>query len=314
MMMVTKSKKMTLRCKFLKGQRVSSNHMTQCINKQIGTLPAVKPELHLMQVGLEMLGANLVPATNDATLEQRECGFNCVCMDVSTKPDIFTGAVVDGFMLHITHSVLVGRKFICNEYVHIFADVLAYILRQCPTFRILSMEEAQGTITLPDTNDYFFGFFSGFHTETFLDAAHIGFVHLNSTVQHRAVYLCHSGTNTMAKIPCGLVGTFVLSPKGTLELHSTHPFLRFTDQEHRNEPYRQRQMRVMEDGATGHGELILATNALIARVFLQTRYASVFTAGAHNTFGPAKSLQKLAALCVGREHLIHIKECHGSTS
>ena len=65
-----------------KRQRVSSNHMAQSIDKQIGTLPAIKAESHLVQVGLQVLGADFVPRSNDAALEQRKCGFDSIRMNV----------------------------------------------------------------------------------------------------------------------------------------------------------------------------------------------------------------------------------------
>src|SRR6266853_240642 len=74
--------------------------MTQSINKQIRTIAAIEPESHFVQVGREMLGADLVPASDDAALEQRESGFDGVRRNASTVliSGILFGTVVDGFM------------------------------------------------------------------------------------------------------------------------------------------------------------------------------------------------------------------------
>lgn len=60
------------RCEFLESHRVSSNHMAQGIKEQVGTIPTVKAEAHLVQVGLQMLGAEAMPRSNDAALEKRK--------------------------------------------------------------------------------------------------------------------------------------------------------------------------------------------------------------------------------------------------
>ncbi len=57
--------------------------MTQCINKQIGALPAIESKLHLFEVGREMLCAEPVPCSHDAALEKREGGFNRIGVNVA---------------------------------------------------------------------------------------------------------------------------------------------------------------------------------------------------------------------------------------
>src|SRR5260370_33281750 len=57
--------------------------MTQSINEQIGTLPAIESELHFFEVGRKMFGANSVPRSHDATFEKREGEFDGVGVNVS---------------------------------------------------------------------------------------------------------------------------------------------------------------------------------------------------------------------------------------
>src|SRR5690348_12769041 len=68
---------------FLKRQNGRSNHMPEGVNKQVRTLPAIEAKLHLCKVGREMLCADFVPRSDDATLEQREGRFNRVRVNVT---------------------------------------------------------------------------------------------------------------------------------------------------------------------------------------------------------------------------------------
>ncbi len=71
--------------------------MTQRIQEQVGVLPAVESEGHLVQVGREMLWANSVPRSNDAALEQGECGLDGIGVNVSIDVDAIL--VLDGLVL-----------------------------------------------------------------------------------------------------------------------------------------------------------------------------------------------------------------------
>ena len=71
--------------------------MTQGFGKQVAVLSPVKAELHLRQIPGEMLGRNFVPASHDATLQQRERRFDRVRMHVAF--DVDTSRMLDGFVL-----------------------------------------------------------------------------------------------------------------------------------------------------------------------------------------------------------------------
>jgi hypothetical protein len=115
-----------LRCQSLERQRVGSNHMTQSVNEQIGSLPAVKTELHFVQVGLQVFGANLVPGSHNAALQQRERTFHCISVYVSPKPDVFFSGVVD--LLMWSRHVGLYRRFARAGYV-VHAHHRSYHLR-----------------------------------------------------------------------------------------------------------------------------------------------------------------------------------------
>src|ERR1019366_780778 len=271
-----------LSSQLFKSQRVSGNHMEQSVEEQIGTVSAVEAEAHLVQIGLQMLGAYLVPTSHDAALEQRECGLNSVRVNVGSEANILFPRVIHSLMFVTADSLLIGRKFIGHDHINVAADVLLDVPRQSSGLGILSVEETQIAITLPNPDDHFFrvALTAPAASITALLSADIGFIHLDSTVQHGAINLSHSATNAMAEIPCGLIGAAICAPEGALELHGAHAFFGFTRQQSGKEPHRQRQMGIMEDRSTGCCELILTANTLIAGIVFQARYAGVFAAGA----------------------------------
>ena|SRR5271165_4631984 len=106
--------------------------MTQSVNEQVGTVPAIEPKLHLRKVSGKMLGTDLVPRSHDAALEQRERRFYGIGVNVSAEPDVLLGAVVNRLVPDITYSVFVGGKIICDQHVNILANILADVLCERP--------------------------------------------------------------------------------------------------------------------------------------------------------------------------------------
>ena len=127
--------------------------MAQGIKEQIGTLPAIEPELHLREVGRKMFGADFVPASDDAPLEQREGRLDSVGVDVRSKSDVLFLPVIDGFVPVVANCSVISGPFIGHDHVHIFGDVLLDVLFQSATLGVLGMEEAHVATTLPDSDN-----------------------------------------------------------------------------------------------------------------------------------------------------------------
>ena len=104
--------------------------MTQGIQEQSRTLPAIEPELHLREVCGKMLGADLVPRSDDAAFQERECRFNRVSRDARAflVSRILFGAMVDRLMLVLAHGRLIGGQFIRDDYVNVGADAFLDVL------------------------------------------------------------------------------------------------------------------------------------------------------------------------------------------
>src|SRR5271157_5457783 len=288
--------------------------MTQCVDEQIGVLPTVKSESHFVQVGLQMLGADFVPCSDDAALEQREGRFDAVRVNVSSEPDIFSGDMVHSFVLEIAYSFRVSTEVVGHNHVNILRNVLLNVPCQSSALGILGVKETQFAAPLANTNDAFLMVTPAHPLATALYSAHIGFIHFDSTIQHRAVNLSHCLADTVTEIPCGFVRPFVQAPDSTLELMSAHALLGFAQQQCGEEPDRQGQVRVMENRPAGNRELVLTAHALVASVVFQARDPRVLATWTHHALGPAQSVKQLTAAIIGRVYLINFGESHGSTS
>ena len=154
-----------------------------------------------------------------------------------------------------------GRSFrygalnICHDHVHIVADIVFDVLRQCATLGILRMEETQIAAALPDSDDNFLGFCASVDTPSDFLSADIGFIHLNRAIQFlKRRNLGHRVPDSVAEIPCRAV----VDAQHPFKLIGTHTLARLAKQVGCKEPFRERQVRVMEDRASRDGELIAA--------------------------------------------------------
>jgi len=233
--------------------------MSQRINEQIGILAPIEPKGHFVAVGLEMLRADSMPRSHDAALQERERGFNRVRVDVPV--DVNLELVPDGLvassLAQMFRRAAIGLVIVGEQHVHIFAQILADEPFERPAFHVFRVEEPKIAAALPDADD---NFLLVLPATAFPDSlsADIRFVHFNFAVQHGFLCFDHCGPDAMAEIPRGLVA----DSERPLNLASRHPFLRFTQQQRRHEPFRQRQVGVIEDRASRHGELIVAILAV----------------------------------------------------
>src|SRR6266404_9194915 len=74
-------------------------------------------------------------------------------------------------------------------------------------------------------------------------AAYERLVNLADAAQKRTVGILNRFSDTMAEIPCGLIGY----AQSALELQCGHSLLGFANEKDRDEPFTKRQMRIMKD-------------------------------------------------------------------
>jgi hypothetical protein len=79
---------------------------------------------------------------------------------------------------------------------------------------------------------------------------------------------------------------------------STHTFFRFTEQEHSGKPDRQRQVGIIENRTSGHGEVIFTLGTVELLVSLYPRNALAVASWTLNSIGPAELSQSFAAFFI----------------
>ena len=277
--------------------------MTQSIKEQIRTLPAIETELHLFEVGREMLGANPMPRPHDAALQKRECRFDGIGVNVAH--DIHAGTVVNFFVvspLGFSHGGLVCGCIIGENDFHVLTDILADVFCECPALRISGMEEAEIAVALADAHHYFFVVHASDAALTFVPSADVSDIHLDLAIQHRFIGLRHGVADAMAKIPRGLVA----HSDRTLNLTSGHSLLRLAEKVRSQKPLGQRQVRIVERSAGSDGKLIVTVFAVEELPFGFQFDHWPFAAQAARPFREAQANEQSAALLFGWEQCVYI--------
>lgn len=280
--------------------------MTQSVKEQIGTLPAIKAELHLVQVGRKMLCTDAMPRSNDTALQEAECVFDSVGVNVAVNVD--TSLVFDGLVLlfELAHRGRICAIFVSHDHVNVFGDVVFDKRGEGSDFRIASVKEAKLSAALPDADDNLFCALS----ESWLAlmaallSANVSLVHFDSAAERREFNFAHCGADTMAEIPCGLVRTFVLAPKRPPQLVSRESFASFHDQQHGGKPNLERKVGIVEDRSRRYAELVLALFAVEQALRRRQRHRSAAASRTLDTVWPAQPLKQLAALVIGVKQII----------
>ena len=278
--------------------------MTQSIEEQIGAIAAVEPKFHLFQVGREMLGRDAMPRPGNSALEERESRFDCVGMNVAH--DVDAGTVIDflvGFgALRFPHGRLVCGSVVGENHVYVLGDVFADVPSERASLCVVSMEEPEITIALADADyDFFVVEFSHLALVA-VPAANVGHIHFDFAIQHWLVGLSHCVPNAVAEIPRGFVG----HPHGTLNLQSGHALFGFAEQVRNEEPFSERQVRVIKDRPRSNGELVIAVLAVEELLFGFEANDGHVAAKATRPFGPAEPYQQFPAFVFGSEQRIDI--------
>src|ERR1039458_1468672 len=99
-----------------------------------------------------MFRTDLMPCTDDATLQQRETRLNAVRVNVANCVDAIF--VLDGLVLAEDASIMqrlrIALKLVRHNHINIVRDIFFDVLRQRARLHILGMKEAQWPATLPD--------------------------------------------------------------------------------------------------------------------------------------------------------------------
>jgi len=284
--------------------------MSERINEQVGIVPAIEAEFHLFQVGRKILCAEFMPRSHDAALQQRKGGFHGVGVNVAIYVNLVT--VPNGFVLPAlntsgNHSLGVSWKFISHHYLNIGADVLFDVLRQRSRLHIASMKKTELSASLSQTDyDLFIVVGPVPSSSSMLSSADPSFIHLDSTVQHRALCFFHGSTNAMAEIPCG----FITDAQGPFHLVRRETLSGFNKQQYGSEPNSKRQVGIVEYCSRSYGEVVFTISTVELLVCLYPRNAFAVATRTLNLIRPSQSNQNLSAFIVGVKQSLKIRECH----
>ena len=269
----------------------------------------VKPEAHLVQISGKMLCTDAMPRADYPSLEQRECGFNRVRVNIPINVNLgyvlyrLVGAATES---RFNHSFGIASEFIRHDYVHIGTDVFFDVLRKRAVSYVLSVEEPQIAATLPDTDNNFLVLVANVLTSP---AANVGFVHFDSTVQQGLACLFHGRTDAMAKIP----SRFIANTDSSFDLVSRHPLTGLTEHKRNHEPLIQGQMGIVKHRASGNRELIIAISTP-EQFRAKASELLGLASWAFRAVRPSQPFQQFAAFVVGIKQFRNVRECHSEIS
>src|SRR5664279_3828704 len=226
-------------------------HFEKRIAEKVRVLTIVESPTHFVKVGLQMLRTDLMPCTDDATLQQRETRLNAVRVNVTNGVD--TIHMLDCLVLAEDASIMqrlrIALKLVGHNHVNIVRDIFLDVFRQRTRLHILGMKESQWPATLPDAD---YNFFLALRMAYFvlmaaLLAAYKGFVYFYCAAQLGTIIgSSHRSADAVTEIPCSLIALFAEHP---VNLTSRHALLGFGQQIRDEEPLSQWQMGVMKHGS-----------------------------------------------------------------
>ena len=234
------------------------NQFKHGIPKQERVLSIVETPRHFVKVGWKMLRRDPMPRSHNPALQERECRFDRVGMNVAVNVDL--GAVWNRLMLagrdaDALQGERVGNELIRHNHVNIFAHIFLDVFRQGAGLRILSMKKAEIAAALPDADNYFFRFLASVDAPTDLFAAYIGFIYFDCAIQLlKGNIFGHSMTDAVTEIPCRAV----VNSEHPLKLVSRHSLAGLAEQIDGQKPLSKWQVRIVENRASRNGELIAA--------------------------------------------------------
>jgi hypothetical protein len=264
--------------------------------------PFVVAEVEFAQIPLQVLLADVVVRARDPALEDREVAFDGV--RVSLTANVFLGTVVYDLMPEVAVHVSVLARVIGNQQ-RLFVEMGNENRAQRGGGNARQVHRPHRTFALDDGEHGFFAVRAANHLAAILAvpvplfAADVGFVRLGrlAFAAHRAehvrVKLAHCFANAHRHEPRAFVG----DAEHPVQLVAGHAFLARGHQVHRQQPFRQRNMRSLANRshrrakpATARAAVIPGAMRLIGR---RGRLHSVEAAAqrAIRTIGPADRLK-----------------------
>ena len=225
--------------------------MSERIEKQFGIVAPIESKRHFVEIRGKMLCADIVPSTHDPALQERERGFDGI--GVNQAGDIFLLVANRLVRLLVLGSEAKGVdvRFVCDNHVHVLAQVFVDDLAHALGIRVFHVDESQFAIPFADSENYLFRL--AWEPATSLPA-HISFVNFDRAINDRFRFL-HRSSDSVAEVPSCLVTP---NSNSALNLAGRHPFLRLTQEHGCQKPFSEWQVRMIEHCASGYAKLIPA--------------------------------------------------------
>ncbi len=281
------------------------------IAEQVGVVPVIETPRHFIKVGLQMLRADLMPRTDDAALQERECGLDAVRGDAEAifVAHVLLVPVVDDLVRSTIHDVaVVAGVAVGNEYFNVSTDVLADVLSESPRAGIRSVKETEFTVALFDSDDYLLVLLCLAASVPSVATADIGFVHLDHAVHlFGNLGILHRGPDTVAEIPRCLIA----DSQSPLDLVGAHALAGLAEQVGSKEPLPKREVGVVKDCASRHRKLVAAVVTIVLVALHDLGNLLALAARAGDSTIPTKRLKVSAAAIFAPELFNQFAEIHG---
>src|ERR1019366_952988 len=129
-----------------------------------------------------MLCTDMMPSPTNAPLEQRERVLYGVRVGISHNVDTLT--VIDSLVLSRWHprsfdGRRIRRVIIGKDYFGILTDVLADILGERLSLRVIGVKHSKFAVALANSNDDFFVFQATMPPASTISAADVSLIHFN---------------------------------------------------------------------------------------------------------------------------------------
>ena len=264
---------------------ISPQQITQRILEKVRVLPMAEPEGHFIDIGGQVLGAHMVMRPDQTALEQAEDILDRIDVLLGSRPFL---ALIERLVRDNLRYFVIGWQRVGNHHLYVLAQVALNKFAQMLAIHLAQSRQFRAAAALDQPNNA--GFTSG-PASAFaaLGSAHESFVHLNDAVEFGVI--AHGVPDAMAQVP----GRLVTDSERPLDLVGRNALLGFADEINREEPFPERQMRVMENAACCYGKLVAAFIAVKQSARLHLRGALGLAARAADAFGPAQANQKIAA-------------------
>jgi len=239
-----------------------------------------------------------MPCSNDTALKQAERRFHGVRVHVAMRVSL---RVIDGLVLprvHVIERPRINRGFVRHHNFDVAPDIRFDNRLDCFRLCIFGANQAKIAVTLTNAND---NLLDALCTPSALLAANVGFVNLDRAIQFLRRDFLHRSADAVAQIPRRLVA----HSDGALDLARAHAFLGLTEQRSCNEPFPERQVRIVEDRPRRYAKLVVARIAVVLSAIGDGCSLGIAARALRAVF-PAQLLKRFAALFIRAELLCQL--------